>query len=805
MKLRPAKTIWLGLMCLAALTCLLPLEPVDKYLVFVYLLSALFLGYLLALCGRLGRTVLKQQAALNETTGELHRLSSDSRQVRSQLERQTALYHGLLKAVPMGLYWKDREGKLLGYNPEYAHIAGLKRMEEGLSSAQTEIFEARQEGLPVDMEVMDKDVELLFLPHRMTQNGVERNYLVSKIAIKDSSGMVCGLLGGVLNQDLLKNVQDRSLCSYLKHQCAAESLPTAAVDAKGRIVYVNTALRKALHIDDAMLQGQDIAAIFDASSAACMRRHIEDLNRNSLPDGSAFVIQNGSGWFMVMPRPIYEGTTLKTILFTLTEVSALKHDQHCLESRLYRCRRALNAIRARLAAIRRLTHLSAAGYGLPAAVDHCLETIANLDVLSMENEEPMKTPHTLTPLRQLAQTVRDGIVSHYEQPLQLTVHIGDGCPLQVEADAAKLRQAMMILAELAIEARADALTLGAEMVAAEQGKTVVCLFVEYAGIMPQGEQITAILDPNVSLLTWYRDCQQRDLAVGLRIAARLLNKAGYRLRVDPLDGRMRYAIDIAAAETPATDPIPAALPPAPPTNTPDAVQAKRILIVDDVVENQMLLEAVFSNSGWKTFRCGDGCQAVQLCRHETFDVILMDMRMPQMDGLEATRQIRSDSVNRGTPILAMTASDDKDDQLAAMEAGCDDYLTKPINCKLLEQKVSRYAAKAQQLRLAAQGQDIASFLEGNPDYHQAIETFVGGLPQRIEELRQALEHNDMQELAFKTHALKGLGGFAGFPVYTEKAAQIEQAISVNDVTAIQQQIDEMVQLCQRTRVRSDAK
>lgn len=807
MKLRPAKTIWLGLMCLAAVSCTLPLEPMDKYLVFIYLLSALFLGWLLYVCGRLGHTVCRQQAALSQATDELHRLSQQNRQTQRQLERQAELYRNLLKAVPMGLYWKDCDGRLLGYNPEYAHIAGLKRMEEGLSSAQTALFETRQEGLPLDMEVMNKDIELLFLPQCFSRNGLSRDYLVSKIAVKDDHGKVCGLLCSVLNPDLLKTSQDRSICSYLKHHCAAEALPAMVTDPKGRLIYVNEALRRRCGRQDASLANQELSSLWPADACRVVEDAVRRFSQEGRQEDETFYLRHDGHWFAVTARPIYEGTTLNSVLMVLSDVSVLKQTEDFLERQLYRHRRVLMTLTGWLETLRHLPQRPTALQQMPQTVDLCLETIAHYDALSLENENVMETQRTRVNIRQWLESLHSGIAAACDKPVEVSLSIAEHSPVMLEADGQKLYQAMIILAEMAIDSGTPALTLGVETAPIEgQAAGVWCVLEPGTGL-PQCDHLDAILNPEVSLLTWYRDCLHRDQAVGLRIAARLLSKAGYRLQVDCRGERTRYRVLIGRVE--ADVPLSQAVLNLEQTETKPTETTKTneerpcILIVDDVVENRILLETMLTRLGCRT-ACGiNGKQAVDLCGREAFALILMDIRMPEMDGLEATRQIRAGHLNGQTPIFAMTASDDKSDSLAALEAGCTDCLNKPINRKLLEQKINRTLAGADQLRQAEQGQQIVSFLDGDPDYHKAIELFVGGLPGRVEELRQAMERNDMKELGFKAHALKGLGGFAGFPVYTEKAARIEEAIAANDLAGIQQSIDQIIQMCRRTTVKSD--
>lgn len=229
----------------------------------------------------------------------------------------------------------------------------------------------------------------------------------------------------------------------------------------------------------------------------------------------------------------------------------------------------------------------------------------------------------------------------------------------------------------------------------------------------------------------------------------------------------------------------------------------QILIVDDVEENGVLLEVLLTKCGHQSTRCNNAPKAIEVCSQQRFDLILMDIQMPGMNGLEATQKIRAEGLNIATPIIAMTASNDKDDELKALDSGCDDYLSKPINRKLLEQKVWRSLQKIRQIKDAESGLDIVSFLDGNSDYQKAVETFVANLPQRVEDLKIAFDNHDMQDLAFKVHALKGLGGFAGFSVYTEKARELEEVINEKDIDKIHMLIDEIIQMCMRTRLKSD--
>jgi CheY-like chemotaxis protein len=83
-----------------------------------------------------------------------------------------------------------------------------------------------------------------------------------------------------------------------------------------------------------------------------------------------------------------------------------------------------------------------------------------------------------------------------------------------------------------------------------------------------------------------------------------------------------------------------------------------------------------------------------MARQTSYDLILMDMQMPRMNGLEATRRIRADSANTGTPILAMTANAFVEDRQACLEAGMNDHITKPVDSDLLFETVLKWLSRS---------------------------------------------------------------------------------------------------------------
>ena len=118
--------------------------------------------------------------------------------------------------------------------------------------------------------------------------------------------------------------------------------------------------------------------------------------------------------------------------------------------------------------------------------------------------------------------------------------------------------------------------------------------------------------------------------------------------------------------------------------------AKTILIVEDDAKNLTLLRDVLQVSGYSTIEATDGKQAIELARTKKPDLILMDIQMPEIDGLEATRILKMDTTTRNIPIIALTAFAMKGDKERVLEAGCDGYLIKPIDIKELLKTVTEY-------------------------------------------------------------------------------------------------------------------
>jgi CheY-like chemotaxis protein len=123
-------------------------------------------------------------------------------------------------------------------------------------------------------------------------------------------------------------------------------------------------------------------------------------------------------------------------------------------------------------------------------------------------------------------------------------------------------------------------------------------------------------------------------------------------------------------------------------------QMTKVLLVEDNEMNRDMLSRRLIRRGFQVVFAMDGQQGVDLARSERPDIILMDMSLPVIDGWEATRRVKADDATRSVPVIGLTAHAMSGDREKAIEAGCDDYDTKPVELDRLIGKIERLVGTA---------------------------------------------------------------------------------------------------------------
>jgi len=218
----------------------------------------------------------------------------------------------------------------------------------------------------------------------------------------------------------------------------------------------------------------------------------------------------------------------------------------------------------------------------------------------------------------------------------------------------------------------------------------------------------------------------------------------------------------------------------------DAVHP-RVLLVDDDPSTARLARVLLEKLNADVRHVDNGQSAIDTVLTETFDLVMMDVEMPVMDGLTATRELRAKGYTG--KIVAVTARTQPEDRQECLDAGCDDYFPKPYNkddlARLLE---------------SVNLEPVFSSLSDDPAMAEIINDFIAELPARIRELEEAAQQDDPTALETLVRRIKGEGSMYGFEVITELASLLESSlVGQASVKAARSSVGALVQLCMQVR------
>ncbi len=392
-----------------------------------------------------------------------------------------------------------------------------------------------------------------------------------------------------------------------------------------------------------------------------------------------------------------------------------------------------------------------------------------------------------------------------EKGLKLEVAFDGPLPLTIESDPTRLRQVLMNVAGNAIKFTPDGhvrIVARLDQTSAADPKFVV--EIQDSGIGIPADQLNSIFNPFTQADSSITR-QYGGTGLGLAISRRLAEQLGGGVTVaSQVDRGTTFTCSFA------TGPLKELREPDVAGTSPNVVELPkrrgtqpvldhRVLVVDDGETNRKLIQFVLSRAGAKVFQAENGQQAVERALAEHFDLILMDMQMPVMDGYQATCELRSRGI--AVPIIALTANAMKGDEARCREAGCSGYLAKPIDMDLLLAMVTNAltggpgdrdvpppaspieawgppsgapkesATTAQ--RVAGLPPLVPTLPLDDPDFREIIESFVASLGERLDEMERTLAALDLSALAKLAHWLRGTGGSVGFPDFTDPSTRLE--------------------------------
>jgi CheY-like chemotaxis protein len=233
----------------------------------------------------------------------------------------------------------------------------------------------------------------------------------------------------------------------------------------------------------------------------------------------------------------------------------------------------------------------------------------------------------------------------------------------------------------------------------------------------------------------------------------------------------------------------------------------KILLVDDDFLNQRMMSLLLSNEGFSFETASNGEEALKAVQTQQFDLVLMDLQMPVLDGYEATRRIRAWEAKKShIPIIALTAMlfDEEEIQLC-LDAGMDDCIIKPFNTIELFQVIKACVEKSAELT-ATQNTRRVNLEEGNSlldiqaalprfgndihTYQEFLDEFIQELPDKIKQFWILFDSGDYQSLSANAHNLKGVSASLGAMQLSVSASKLDKQSCNREASLIEKALVE---------------
>ena len=255
----------------------------------------------------------------------------------------------------------------------------------------------------------------------------------------------------------------------------------------------------------------------------------------------------------------------------------------------------------------------------------------------------------------------------------------------------------------------------------------------------------------------------------------------------------------------------------------DQKRRVRILLAEDNVTNQKVALSILGKLGYRADAVANGKEAVNALEMIPYDIVLMDCQMPEMDGYEATGEIRdpeSNVLNHTVTVIAMTANAMKGDREKCLAAGMDDYLSKPVNPQELFDMLEKWLTEDESFQKeestvldTAPVKDIfdrAGFLDrlmGDEELAtEILGEFLEDVPIKFTALKEALDNGNADMIQRHAHTIKGASANVGALALQEMAYQIEVAGKAGDLAkagSLASQLDKQYELLKKTWIRQN--
>ena len=241
----------------------------------------------------------------------------------------------------------------------------------------------------------------------------------------------------------------------------------------------------------------------------------------------------------------------------------------------------------------------------------------------------------------------------------------------------------------------------------------------------------------------------------------------------------------------------------------------RVLIVDDNSTNLVLGRMLLEKFGLRVESANSGAEAIEMSVSIPFDLIFMDIAMPDVDGIEATAGIKAELDQGAPPIVAMTAHSEPESRQRYLEAGMSGYICKPATTQTLEEILTRFLSKEKPQRIhrpthvpsplsgeIVDSQRTLTLLSeiGRESFEQVLDMFRAELRQKLKAIKRDMRAGAADDVRRDAHTLRSIAESVGATAVGQRLHRIERAAQINDMTAVQSEFSGLAKLALESSV-----